>query len=47
MQLSQEKERYEEVLGKSRFAEISQRFEQITDQQKPFYSIQFAFYMRS
>jgi hypothetical protein len=45
MQLEQEKVAYEEALGKKRFAELKEEFERTPDEQKPFYSMQFAFYV--
>jgi hypothetical protein len=45
MQLDEEKEKYEETLGKQKFSESREEFERIPDEQKPFYSMQFAFYV--
>ena len=45
MQLDQEKERYEQTLGQKRFVEFRDDFERVPDEQKPFYSMQFAFYV--
>jgi hypothetical protein len=45
MNLEQEKQRYEEVLGQQKYDEIRQNFEKTPDEQKPFYSFQFAFYV--
>lgn len=45
MQLDEEKERYRQTLGQQRFAELREDFERVPDEQKPFYSMQFAFYV--
>lgn len=45
MELDQEKERYERALGKKEFVELRDEFERVPDEQKPFYSIQFAFHV--
>jgi len=45
MNLEQERTEYEKVLGKERFADIKAKFEQTPDAQKPFYSMQFAYYV--
>lgn len=45
MQLNQESGRYEQALGKKRFIELRRGFERVPDEQKPFYSMQFAFYV--
>ena len=47
MHLEQEKKAYEDALGKKRFAELREEFERIPDEQKPFYSMQFAFHVAS
>jgi len=45
LQLDEEKIRYEEALGKSEFNRLKEDFETTPDIQKPFYSMQFAFYV--
>jgi len=45
MQLDQERKNYEEALGQKRFVELRDDFERVPDEQKPFYSMQFAFYV--
>jgi hypothetical protein len=45
MQLDSEKARYEEALGPQKFAQLSNQFDRVPDEQKPFYSMQFAFYV--
>lgn len=45
MELSQEMKNYEDVIGKKRFDEIIDRFEDRPDEVKPFYSVQMAFYL--
>lgn len=47
MQFDQEKAAYEESLGKKRFAELRDGSERVPDEQKPFYSMQFAFHVAS
>jgi len=44
MELEKESAKYKEALGESKFAELKDDFERVPDEQKPFYSIQFAFY---
>jgi hypothetical protein len=45
MRLDSEKARYEEALGPQKFAQLSNQFDRVADEQKPFYSMQFAFYV--
>ncbi len=45
MQVREQTERYERALGKKKFAELRDDFERVSDEQKPFYSMQFAFYV--
>lgn len=45
MRLDQERKSYEEALGEKRFVEFRDGFERVPDEQKPFYSMQFAFYV--
>ena len=47
MEFEQEKEKYEETLGKRNFEEFKDKYDRIPDEQKPFYSMQFAFYVAS
>ena len=47
MKLETERAEYEKVLGKDRLTELEAKFEQTPDAQKPFYSMQFAFYVAS
>jgi hypothetical protein len=47
LQLEQEKKAYEDALGKKRFVELKEEFERTPDEQKPFYSMQFAFHVAS
>ena len=42
MQLMQEKENYQQVIGESRYMELLDHFEKVSDEQKPFYSMQVA-----
>lgn len=44
MELKKESAKYKEALGESRFVEVKDGFERVPDEQKPFYSMQFAFY---
>jgi hypothetical protein len=43
MQLDQARQQYQEALGKREFAELRDGFERVPDEQKPFYSMQFAY----
>lgn len=43
MRLDSEKARYEEALGPQKFAQLSNQFDRVPDEQKPFYSMQFVF----
>ena len=45
MILDREKQRYERALGKKEFVELRDEFERIPDEQKPFYSLRFAFHV--
>jgi hypothetical protein len=45
MQLEAERSEYEETVGKDRFRDLVDAFERTPDEQKPFYSMQFAFYV--
>ena len=45
MQMEKEKQHYENTLGKKRFVELKDEFEHVPDEQKPFYSMQFAFFV--
>jgi hypothetical protein len=45
MNLDEEKGRYEEALGAAEYGKIRNGFEQVSDTQKPFYGMQFAFYV--
>ncbi len=45
MNLEDRRTEYEKVLGKDRVAELETKFEQTPDSQKPFYSMQFAYYV--
>ena len=45
MQLDSEKARYEQAIGPEKFAQFSNQFDRVPDEQKPFYSMQFAFYV--
>lgn len=45
MQIEQEKDRYEEALGKVAYNTFREGFEHVPDEQKPFYSMQFAHYV--
>jgi len=47
MKLLDQRSEYEKVIGKNKFAELATEFEQTPDIQKPFYSMQFAFYVAS
>ena len=47
MQFKKEKNHYIEALGKTRFQELQDGYENISDDQKPFYSIQTAFLIAS
>jgi len=45
MQLESERSAYEEILGKARTDKLIDQYEQTPDEQKPFYSTRFAFYV--
>ena len=45
MQLETERSEYEETIGKDRFRDLVVAFDRTPDEQKPFYSMQFAFYV--
>jgi len=45
MQVKQERAQYETLLGKKQYQAFSEGFERVPDDQKPFYSIQFAYYI--
>ncbi|MCK5601198.1 SIR2 family protein [Candidatus Pacearchaeota archaeon] len=45
MNINEAKEQYTNILGKQRMAELEEGFERTPDEQKPFYSVQFAFYV--
>ncbi|MBL7119516.1 MAG: SIR2 family protein [Dehalococcoidia bacterium] len=45
MQLDQEKQAYETTLGEQRLSELTDAFDKVPDEQKPFYTMQFAFYV--
>lgn len=45
MEIEKEKENYIKAIGENKFTELYDDFDKIPDDQKPFYSIQFAFYI--
>jgi hypothetical protein len=45
MELDRQKVSYEKALGRKEFARFQEDFERVPDEQKPFYSMQFAFYV--
>jgi len=45
MQLETERSEYEETVGKDRFRDLIDAFDRTPDEQKPFYSMRFAFYV--
>lgn len=47
MKLADQRSEYEKILGKDRVAKLATEFEQTPDIQKPFYAMQFAFYVAS
>ena len=47
MKLEQQRPEYERVLNKRRLAQLEAKFEQTPDALKPFYSMQFAYYVAS
>ncbi|MFH1218997.1 MAG: SIR2 family protein [Candidatus Eisenbacteria bacterium] len=47
MRIDEERDKYIQALGPERFAHFREDFERVPDEQKPFYSMQFAFYVAS
>lgn len=45
MEMDREREKYEEALGKKHFDELREQFEEMPDEQKPFYSMRLAYYI--
>ena len=44
MELEKESAKYKQALGKKEFVRLREGFERVPDEQKPFYSMQFAFH---